>query len=79
MEIFLFIVIVLQVGLFVYSDYQNRVERDKLQLKLMSRDLKDYVSSVDSKVEEGPKEAFDPYIDPEEANLEQIVNAREKL
>jgi hypothetical protein len=78
MEILLFIVVVLQVALFVYSDYQNRAERERLQLKLMSRDLGDYVSATDGGDEDGAKDLPDPYIDVDDANVEQILHAREK-
>ena len=79
MEILLFIVVVLQVALFVYSDYQNRAERERLQLKLMSKDLGDYVSAMESGDEDSEEEEEDPYIDMGEANVNQILNSRERL
>jgi hypothetical protein len=78
MEILLFAIVVLQVGLFIYSDIQNRDEREKLQLKLMSKTLGEYVTTVEDTPLDSPKDDFDPYIDPGEAGFEQIVSSREK-
>jgi hypothetical protein len=77
MDILLFIVIVLQTAFLVYSDIQNRKERERLQLKLMAKDLNEYVSATEE-AETPTEEEEDPYIEPNEATFEQILNAKEK-
>ena len=77
MDIFLLIVILLQFGFIVYSDIQNRKERDLLQVKLMSKDLDDYKSYKEETPQATP-EGDDPYIDIEEAGVEKIVKSKEK-
>ena len=77
MEVILLIIIVLQFALFVYLDFQNRAEREKLQLKLMSKDLADYVSSTEE-YEDTPEEEPDPYVDVSEVSVEQILKAKER-
>lgn len=78
MEVILLVIIVIQFVYKVYSDIQNRSERELLQLKLMSKDLDDYVSSTEE-TEDGPVEEPDPYIDMSDANVEQILRAKERL
>ena len=75
MEILLAI-IVLQFAFMVYSDVQNRKERERLQLKLMSKSLGEYVASTEE-VEDSVQEK-DPYIDVDAMNVDQILKAKEK-
>lgn len=77
-ELTLFAVVVLQFAYIVYSDIQNRRERELLQLKLMSANLQDYKSALEDTPKDSPKDEEDPYISMEEANIEQIVRAKEK-
>ena len=77
MDIILYIIIAAQFAYILYKDISFSKEREKLQLKLMSRDVHEYKDVVEDKAEEG-KSVEDPYIEPEEATLEQILKAKEK-
>jgi hypothetical protein len=79
MEYILFAVIVLQLLYIVYSDFQNRKERELLQLKLMSADATDYRELLGDTPEDSPKEEEDPYISLDEAGIERVVKAKDKL
>jgi hypothetical protein len=80
MEIVLIVIIVVQFIFLVYSDIQNRIEREKLELKLISGGLSDYVSSTTKDVEDKPaaKEEEDPYLDMTEASVSQILASKDK-
>lgn len=78
MEIFLIVVICLQFAYLVYSDFQNRAERERLQLKLMSKDLTEYKSATEDAPKDSPKEEDDPYVTMEEAGIERLLKAKEK-
>lgn len=78
MEYILLSVIVLQFGYLIYSDLQNRRERELLQLKLMSDNLQDYKSALEDTPKDSPKDEEDPYISMDEANIEQVVRAKER-
>jgi len=70
-------VIGLQFAYIFYKDISTAKERERLQLKLMSKNIHEYKEVTEDKVEEG-KSTEDPYIEPEEASLEQILKAKEK-
>jgi len=75
-EIMLGIVILLQFGYQIYSDLQNRKERDVLTQKLMSRDLADFKSSTEE-VAAGISEAEEvEYMTMEEAGVERVLKAK---
>jgi hypothetical protein len=71
-------IIFLQFAYIVYSDFQNRKERESLELKVMSKSLDDYKSALEDTPEESKKEEPDPYISMEEAGIEQVLKAKEK-
>lgn len=75
MDIFLFAVIVLQLGYMVFSDIKNREERTVLQFKLMGEPIPEKKSTESS---ETKKEEEDPYISIEEAGVEQLLKAKER-
>ena len=78
MEIFLIVVIAFQFAYLVFSDFQNRAERERLHLKLMSKDLTDYKSAVEKEPEKSAVEEEDPYVTMEEAGVEKVLRAEEK-
>jgi len=78
MELFLIIIIGLQFAFLVYSDIQNRTERERLQLKFMAKDLTDYKSATEETPKDSPKEEEDPYMTIEEAGIEKVLKAEEK-
>ena len=77
MEIILLVIILIQFIFLIYTDVQNRCEREALELKLMSKGLSDYISSTEEDVPSA-KEEESPYIDVEDASVEQILAAKDK-
>lgn len=74
MELILLAVIFFQFVFMIYSDIQNRGERERLQLKLMSKDLGDYISSTEES-EDSPAEEPDPYVDANEVSVDKIIRS----
>jgi hypothetical protein len=77
MDTSLLIVVALQFFYIVYSDIQNRKERESLQMKLMSKDLTDYKSNLEETPKDSPKEV-DPYVAMEDIGIEQLLKTKEK-
>ena len=77
MEIILLIVIVLQFFYMVYSDIQNRKEREAWALKVMSKNLDEYKSVGEGTPEDSPKQDPDPYLDASEVGIDRILEAKE--
>jgi hypothetical protein len=62
----------------VYQDIANRRERERLQMKLMSRNIEEYKEAT----EPPPKPAEsvkDPYRPLEEISTEKLINAKDNL
>ena len=78
MEIAFLIIVGLQFAYLVYSDFQNRAERERLQLKFMAKDLAEYKSVVEETPKDSPKEEPDPYLTIEEAGIDRVLKAEEK-
>ena len=76
MDIALLIIVIIQFLYIVFKDIINGKEREKLQLKLMSKDVAEYKKVVE-KVEDAVSEEVSPYIPVEEASFEQIFKAKE--
>ena len=72
------IIIVLLIGYAVYKDVLFYKEREKLQMKLMSKDLTDYVVSSTPEPENAVQEE-NPYIPIEDATIEQILKAKDRI
>ena len=72
----LLVVIAFQFIYMIYSDIQNRKERELLQLKLMSKDLDDYKSAVENTDVDSVKEE-DPYVSMDEVGVEQLLKTKE--
>ena len=77
MNAILLVVIVLQFAFMVFSDIQNRKERELLQLKLMSENLDDYKSALEDTPEDS-KEEENPYVGMDEVSIEQLLKTKEK-
>lgn len=77
MEIFYLVVIFLQFAYIVYSDIQNRGERERLSLKIMSKDATEYKDLTEKSGESSSEEEEDPYVTMEEAGIEKILKAEE--
>jgi hypothetical protein len=72
------IVIALLIGYAIVKDILFYKEREKLQMKLMSKDLNDYVSTIAPEDENAVQEE-DPYIPVEDATVEQILKAKDVI
>ena len=71
-------IIVLLIGYAVVKDILFYKEREKLQMKLMSKNLDEYVAAVAPEAENTPQEE-DPFIPVGEASVEQILKAKDVL
>lgn len=75
MELILLFIIVLQFAYMVYKDHLFSKEREKLQLKLMSKDVEEYSRAIDEPEEEPERVEPDVRLPIEEATVEQILRA----
>lgn len=73
MEIF---IVVLLLAYMVFKDVLYYREKEKLQKKLMSRDLNEYVLSEEPEIEDTPQKES-PYLPIEEATMEQILKSKD--
>ena len=72
------IIIGLLIGYAIVKDVLFYKEREKLQLKLMSKDLGEYISATEPEAENAVQEE-DPIIPIEEATYEQIIKSKDRL
>jgi len=72
------IVIVLLIIYAAVKDVLFYKEREKLQLKLMSKDVKEYISSTEPPPKD-TKQQEDPFIPIEEATIDQILKAEDRV
>ena len=73
------VVIILQFSFIVYQDISNRRERERLQLKLMSKDVAEYKTAVEPTPKNTPTEKKPSYVDPMEVDPEKILTAKDNL
>ena len=76
--IYLIVVAIVEFAYIIYQDFFNRQEREKLQMKLMSKDVTEYKEAT----EPTPKPAEsveDPYKPMEEVDTEKLMNAKDEL
>lgn len=78
MEYLLFGVIVLLVLCIGYMDYFNRQEREKLELKIMSKDVTEYKVNTDPPPKP-MKEEPDEYIDTDDVPVSKLLKAKDNL
>jgi len=76
MEIILLVIIILLIGFLVYYDYMTRIEREKLQLKLMVRDVKEYKDIVE-KPPKDTKQEDSPYEEVEDVSIDTLLKAKD--
>ena len=72
------IIIVLLIIYAATKDILSYKEREKLQMKLMSKDLSEYASVTEPPAEDG-QSTEDPYIPIEDASLEQVLKSKDRL
>ena len=76
MEIFLFIVIVLQFGYIVFKDVSNYKERELLELKLMSKSMTEYKEAIESIAEDSPAPEPPTHLPIEDVSYDKIMKAK---
>ena len=77
-EIILLLVIILQFGYIIYRDIAERKDREKLELKLMSRNLDDYKMAVEPEPEPAESKP-DPYKPVEDVDTEKLLMAEDNI
>lgn len=78
MIILLSAIAVLEFFYIIYQDIVNRRERDKLHLKIMSRDTTEYKKATEKPAKSSePKE--DPYVPLDDVPVEKLMRAEDKL
>lgn len=78
MEYLLAVVAITELLYILYQDIANRKERDKLQMKLMSKDVDEYKRAVEKPPESEPEEES-PYVPLDEVNVDKLLSADDKL
>lgn len=73
------IVILLQFAYIVYKDWSFAAEREKMQLKIMSKDLNEYKEAVEPEPKPVKREKKDEYTDLTEVPLEKLMKAEDTL
>lgn len=79
MEQFLFLLIILLLGYIFYQDRTNRLEREKLELKLISKSATEYKEVTEGQDENTPQPKESPYVAVEEAPEDKILTAQDKI
>ena len=72
----LIVIVVIQFIYIIFKDITNARERERLQLKIISKDATEYKRVIDKEPEDG-EDFEDPFIPVEEASVEQILKANE--
>lgn len=75
MELILAFIIVLQFGYMIFKDVKVGQEREKMLLKIMSKDVYEYKDFVETIADESTKEEVPVRIPIEDATVEQILRA----
>lgn len=74
----LVIVAIVEFVYIVYQDLLNRKERDRLQMKLMSKDLSEY-QAVAEKPKDTPEPEPSPYISIDDVDVKKLLTANDNL
>jgi len=77
-EYILGFVVILQFIYIIYKDREERAEREKLQMKLMSKDVEEYKRAVDP----APKDAEEkksPYVDLDDVPIDKLMRAEDRI
>ena len=76
--VYIIVVTIVEFVYIVYQDFLNRREREKLQMKLMSKDVNEYKEATEPKPKPA-KSVESPYKSMEEVDTEKLMNADDKL
>ena len=79
MELILLVVIILQLAYTAYKDNLHFKEREKLELKLMSKDVFEYTSVTEKPEKPKAEKKSDEYLDIEDVPVDMVVKAKEKI
>lgn len=78
--IYLFIIIVLLIAYIVYENIASRKEREKLQLKLMSKNIAEYKEAIEPEPESVvPEEEIDDFEETENVDPGILLKAKDNL
>jgi hypothetical protein len=78
MEYLLFGINVLLILCLILQDYNNRKEREKLELKLMSKDITEYKANTEP-LPKPIKDEPDEYLDIDDVPTSKLLTAKDKL
>lgn len=73
------IVILLQFAYIVFKDWSFNQEREKMQLKIMSKDVNEYKEAVEPEPKPVKREKRDEYLDVTEVPMEKLLKAEDIL
>ena len=76
--IYIIVVAIVEFVYIVYQDFTNRKEREKLQIKLMSKDITEYKEAIEPKPKPTKSEES-PYKPMEEINTDKLMSADDNL
>jgi len=76
--IYIIIIAIAEFAYIVYQDFLNRKEREKLQMKLMSKDVTEYKEATEPKPESAKSEES-PYKPMEDIDTEKLMGADDNL
>lgn len=74
----LLVVIGLQFVYIVYTDRENRKEREKMQLKIMAKDVVEYKEAISPPDPDTPEQR-DTYLELDEVDLEELAKAEDNI
>lgn len=74
----LLVVIGVQFGYIVYTDRENRKEREKMHLKIMSKDVTEYKEAISPPDPDTPEQR-DDYLELDEVDPEKLANAEDNI
>jgi hypothetical protein len=78
MNIIFLIIILALIGVIIFQDISNRIEREKLSIKLMSKDVFEYDSIVKKPIKIKPEKDEDKdYMEPEDVDLRKLIEAKD--
>ena len=87
MEYIFIVIYIIQAAIFIYVDYHNRKERERLQLQIMSKSTEEFITAQaqvkaihERPSKESPKKTEeDEMIELEDASEEDLLNAKDNL
>jgi len=74
----LLVVIVCQFGYILYTDRENRRERERMRILIKSDNLNDYTDAISTPDPETP-ETRDEYLDVDEVDTETLLKAEDNM